>query len=188
MERTRFAIESQKIAEVKLITPFYTEDERGFFLKSFEKDIFSEFGLENVISEDFESYSKHGVIRGMHFQTKNPQIKLVRAVSGIVHDIVVDIRKNSPTFGKYVDVILSDQNHLALWIPKGFAHGFEVISEGALMSYKCIGKYESGYDTGIFWNDSDLQLPWMSSSPIISSRDRELPSLSEFVEETNGGI
>lgn len=181
-----FSIQDLSISGVKLITPFYREDSRGYFLKSLEKDVFKEWGLDVDIYEDFESYSRKGVIRGLHFQTKHPQIKIVRAIRGTIHDIIVDLRKDSSTFGKYVDVILSDENHQCLWIPEGFAHGFEVLSEDAIMSYKCIGKYLNGYDTGIRWDDKDLRLPWQTLNPVISDRDAGLMSFNEFQNKFGG--
>ena len=130
-----FSIEECELKGLKIIHPFFAEDERGFFLKSFEQDIFKTFGLENIISEDFESFSYKNVIRGLHFQTNNPQIKMVRAITGEIMDVAVDLRKDSPTFGKWESVILSGDNHKIFWIPAGFAHGFRVLSEDAIVSY-----------------------------------------------------
>lgn len=177
---TNFQIQEMRIRGVKLITPFYAEDNRGYFLKSVEKDVFKQWGIDIDIYEDFESYSKKDVIRGMHFQTEHPQVKLVRAIRGEIHDVVVDLRKDSETFGQYVDVILSEENHNSLWVPAGFAHGFEVLSEDAIMSYKCVGKYLAGYDTGICWNDKDLHIPWQTKEPIVSDKDAALMSFDEF--------
>ena len=184
--KSNFEIQDLLLDGVKLITPFYVEDNRGYFLKSVEKGIFGEWGLNADIYEDFESYSKKGVIRGMHFQTQNPQVKLVRAIKGTIHDVIVDLRRNSKTFGKYVDVILSEENHNCLWVPEGFAHGFEVLSEDAIMSYKCVGKYLEGYDTGIRWNDARLALPWCTEAPIVSEKDAALMTFDEFVDKHNG--
>lgn len=183
---TSFQIKEMEISGVKLITPFYMEDSRGYFLKSVEKDVFKEWGISIDIYEDFESYSKRGVIRGMHFQTQNPQGKLVRAIRGVIHDVVVDLRRDSETFGQYVDVILSDENHNSLWVPAGFAHGFEVLSEDAIMSYKCVGKYLAGYDTGIYWKDKDLNIAWQTEAPIVSDKDVALMSFHEFKEKYTG--
>lgn len=177
---TNFEIEELSLKGVKKITPFYMEDVRGSFLKSIEKDVFKEWGLNVDIYEDFESYSKKGVIRGLHFQTQNPQIKIVRTIRGTVRDVVVDLRADSATFGNYISVILSDQNHNSLWIPAGFAHGFEVLSEDAIMSYKCIGRYLKGYDTGICWNDEELNIQWETKNPIVSDKDAGLMSFAEF--------
>lgn len=179
---SEFGIESLAIQDVKLITPFYREDNRGFFMKTLEKDVYAGFGLQADIFEDFESYSHGGVIRGLHFQTKNPQIKIVRAIMGTVHDVAVDLRPGSSTFGKYVDAVLSDKNHHILWIPAGFAHGFEVLSSEALMSYKCVGRYQAGYDTGICWDDTDIGIKWHTENPVVSDRDRQLQTLKQYLE------
>ncbi len=175
------------IKDAKIITPFMAEDQRGYFLKSFEKDIFSQMGLNGAIQEDFESFSTQGVIRGLHFQTKNPQIKLVRAITGTIYDVIVDLRKNSPSFGKWIGVTLSGENFKSLWIPAGFAHGFQVLSENAIVNYKCIGKYEKGYDSGIKYDDRELNIDWKNGSIIVSDRDKSLQSFCEF-RETLGGI
>lgn len=181
-----FEIKSARIEGVKIIQPFYVEDNRGYFLKSFEKDVFKSFGLKNEVYEDFESYSKKNVIRGMHFQTQNPQIKIVRAIRGTIQDVVVDIRKDSPTYGQWESFELSEDNHLALWVPAGFAHGFRVISDGALVSYKCVGKYLAGYDSGIRWDDTKLNIDWNGIEPIVSERDNQLMTFKEFTEEYGG--
>lgn len=171
---------------VKIITPFFLKDERGYFLKSLEKDVFSEWGLDVEIQEEFESYSRRGVLRGLHFQTKEPQIKLVRVIRGKIHDVVVDLRKGSQNFGKYLDVVLDDKEHKSLWIPAGFAHGFEVLSEEALVSYQCIGKYQKEFDTGICWNDKELAVKWETKNPIVSDRDAALMTFREFTEKYEG--
>lgn len=181
-----FQIAELELQGVKLVTPFCMEDERGYFLKSMERDVFRDWGLDSDFYEDFETYSKKGVIRGMHFQTNNPQMKVVRVIRGVVHDIIIDLRKESNTFGKYVDVILSDENRNILCMPKGFAHGFEVLSEDAIMSYKCVGKYLKEYDTGICYNDVDLALPWQTKIPIVSEKDANLMTFQTFVKEFGG--
>ncbi len=181
-----FEIKKTEIEDVVIITPFYREDERGYFLKDFEKDVFRELGLENELYENFQSYSKKGVIRGLHFQTKNPQIKIVSTIVGVVHDVVVDLRLGSPTYGRHIDVILSDNNHKRLWVPKGFAHGFEVLSDYAIMSYKCIGKYDLGSDSGIDLFDKDININWDTVNPIVSERDQSLMSFEEFSNKFKG--
>lgn len=183
---TKFACEAGKLEGVKIITPFFVEDERGYFLKNFEKDIFKEFDIEISVYEDFTTYSKHGVIRGMHFQTKKPQDKLVNVIKGKIRDVAVDLRKNSPTFGQWEVIELSDENHKAFWIPKGFAHGFEVLSENAIVSYKCVGKYLSEYDTGICYSDPDINIQWNTINPIVSQKDENLMSFKVFIENYGG--
>lgn len=165
---------------LKIIEPFFVSDNRGYFLKSFEKNIYSQLGLENELVEVFESYSKKDVIRGLHFQTINPQIKIVRAVTGCVLDVAVDVRKDSPTFGKWNLVELSADNHLSYYIPRGFAHGFRVLSEEAVVSYQCIGPYEKGSDTGIVWNDKLLNIDWGTDVAIVSDRDKALMTFDEY--------
>lgn len=183
---SRFSCEDLDISGVKLITPFYVEDDRGYFLKSIERDVFREWDLEADIYENFETYSKKGVIRGLHFQTKNPQGKIVRVIKGEVRDIIVDLRKDSESFGKYIVVNLSDTNHNIVWIPKGFAHGFEVVSKEALVSYTCVGKYLDQYDTGIVWNDAILGVEWKTVEPIVSERDKNLQTFAQFCEKFRG--
>ena len=181
-----FNVISTRIDGVKIITPFYREDYRGYFLKDFEKDYFESCGLESELYECFQSYSKANVIRGLHFQIKNPQLKIVSTIVGVVHDVVVDLRKDSSTFGEYFDVIISDENHNRLIVPKGFAHGFEVLSDYAIMSYKCIGKYEKDTDVGIKYNDLTIGIKWQNENPIVSERDLGLMSFEQFVEEYQG--
>lgn len=184
MERCGFSIAECKIQGLKIITPFYAEDERGYFLKSFEQDIYEKLGLKNEITEDFESYSYKNVIRGLHFQTGNSQLKMVRVIKGTIMDAAVDLRKDSSTFGKSECVILDSKKHNIFYIPEGFAHGFRVLSEEALVSYKCIGKYDSNSDGGIYWNDKDLNIPWdmKEEEALVSDRDKTLMSFRKFVE------
>ena len=155
-------------------------------MKNFEKDIFKEFNIDISVFEDFETYSKYGVIRGLHFQTQAPQGKLVKAISGRIRDVAVDLRKESATFGKWMAVELSQENRKSFWIPPGFAHGFEVLSEYALVSYKCDGKYLIEYDTGIYYDDKDIGINWQTSNPIVSDKDKGLMSLQDFKERYGG--
>lgn len=175
-----FKISDLSMQGAKLISPFYTEDERGSFLKSFERDIYARWGMDTDVSETFETISRQKVIRGLHFQTRAPQIKLVRAVCGTIRDVIVDLRKDSDTFGRYIDVVLSDENHYCLWVPRGVAHGFEVLSEKAVVSYTCMGQYLKEYDTGIRWDDEELGIRWETENPIVSEKDAKLMSFAEF--------
>lgn len=180
---TRFDIKETSLSGLKRIIPFYKEDNRGYFLKSFEKDIIGAFGLETDIYEEFESFSYKDVIRGMHFQTQNPQAKIVRALKGTIYDVVVDLRKNSSTFGQWQGFELSEDNHESLWIPAGFAHGFRVLSDSAITSYKCMSKYLEVYDTGIKWNDPDIAIEWNILNPVVSPRDDSLMGFQDFVNQ-----
>ena len=180
-----FFFENSNLPELKIISPFYVEDHRGYFLKSFEKEIFAQNGIEYDIFEDFESFSKRGVIRGLHFQTNRPQAKLVRAITGEIYDVAVDLRQDSATFGNWEGFILSDKNKKAILIPQGFAHGFLVLSETALVSYKCAGKFSRETDSGIVWNDRDLNIEWpikRNMKVIISEKDANLQTFLQYVE------
>ncbi len=171
---------------VKIIQPFYMEDERGYFQKNFEKEIFAAAGIQEEIFEEFETLSHQGVLRGMHFQTQIPQAKLVRCIMGRVYDVVVDIRPNSPTYGKWEGFWVDDENKLTLYVPRGFAHGFYVKAEKALVTYKCAGIYSKENDTGILWNDKELGIDWpleAGDGPILSLRDQNLLTFAEYNEK-----
>lgn len=170
-----------KLQGLRLIRPFFVEDNRGYFCKTFVCGLFSQYGLRGDIGECFETFSTQCVVRGLHFQTTLPQVKLVRAVSGEIFDVAVDLRKGSPTYGQYEAVHLSDENRHMLYIPQGFAHGFSVISDEALVSYQCFGAYDADSDTGIVWNDETIGIPWpISKTPIVSGRDANLQTFLDF--------
>lgn len=178
----KFSFEKTDIKGLVVVKPFFVEDERGYFLKSFEKAIFKQNGIETEIFEDFESFSKKGVIRGMHFQTNQPQAKYVRTIVGTIFDVAVDLRKDSLTYGKWHGEILSEENKKGFFIPKGFAHGFLVLSEKALVSYKCEGEFDAGTDTGILWNDKTLGIEWpleKVENIIVSEKDGNLPNFKK---------
>lgn len=172
-----------QISGLYLIKPFYIKDERGYFSKNFEKDIFHKMGINMDIQESIESKSHKGVLRGLHFQKKEPQAKLVRAVSGKIFDVAVDLRYGSETFGKWQGFVLDDENKYELYIPCGFAHGFLVLSDIAIVNYHCAGKYIQSEDHGIVWNDPDINIKWPNCKNIkLSPRDSSLPTLKEFVK------
>jgi dTDP-4-dehydrorhamnose 3,5-epimerase len=168
---------------LKIIDTFVTDDTRGYFVKDFAKDIFLKNGLDIDFFECFETRSRKNVIRGLHFQLEEPQAKLVRAIMGSIFDVVVDLRADSPTFGQWAGFDLSDENKQSLYIPQGFAHGFCVRSEAAIVAYKCVGRYLPEADSGIIWNDPDLSISWGIDDPIISERDKALMTFSEFVRD-----
>jgi dTDP-4-dehydrorhamnose 3,5-epimerase len=172
-----------KISDVIIIEPTVFGDNRGYFLESYNKKKFEEvIGITSFI-QDNESKSSKGVLRGLHFQ-KPPfdQAKLVRCIEGEVLDIAVDIRKNSKTYGQHVTVLLSGENKRQLFVPRGFAHGFVVLSDSATFAYKVDNTYAPEFDAGIRWNDKELNIQWgmEDSEVIISIKDAELPFLSEF--------
>lgn len=178
------------IDKLCVITPFFIEDERGHLLKNYERNIFKQHGIQTDLSETFESYSKKGVLRGMHFQVEKPQSKLVRCTQGEIFDVAVDLRKGSNTFGQWRHAILSATNSNSFYIPAGFAHGFLTLSENALVSYMCSGDYLKNSDTGIYWKDPDIDIRWplekLGNEVIVSDRDQTLLSLAQFVKEFDG--
>lgn len=176
-----FTFKRLQIPDVMLVEPKIFPDKRGMFLENFKE---SEFFLNDIkvkFVQDNISYSVHGVIRGLHFQ-KQPkeQAKFITVIKGRVFDVAVDIRKNSPTYGKWVGEILSDDNHKSLYIPEGFAHGFCSLSEESILLYKVTNEYSSEDERGIIWNDPALNIPWPLEKPIISDRDNKLPLLTNL--------
>lgn len=178
-----FEFKRLEIPDVVLIIPKIFEDERGFFMETYKKEEFKSFGIDTEFIQENHSKSRYGVIRGLHFQ-RNPyeQAKLVRCIRGIIFDVVVDIRPNSPTFGKWVSIVLSEYNKYILFIPRGFAHGFAVLSETAEVTYLVDNKYAPQYECGIIWNDRDLNIPWPITNPILSEKDKKWPTLKELIE------
>lgn len=166
----------QAIPEILLFKPEIIKEERGFFVETMRKSFLIEAKLPNLIQHN-QSRSKFGVVRGLHYQLEQPQGKLVRCSYGKVFDVAVDIRKSSPTFGKSVTKILDDVNHEQLWIPKGFAHGFMVLSELADFCYFCSDYYNPKSQQGIAWDDPYLNISWPKSIPnysiILSSKDKQ---------------
>jgi dTDP-4-dehydrorhamnose 3,5-epimerase len=173
-----FAFKSLEIPEVVLIEPKVFEDERGFFMETYKMPDFVAAGIKANFVQDNHSRSAKGILRGLHYQ--NPpfaQGKLVRVVRGKIFDVAVDIRKGSPTWGKWVGVILSEENRNILYIPETFAHGFCVLSEVAEVLYKTTNVYSAEAEAGIIWNDGDLNIEWPVKEPILSEKDKKLPSL-----------
>lgn len=177
---SNFKFAQTKLEGLMVIRPFYREDNRGFFLKSYEKNIFQKTGIHTNISEQFFSESKKGVLRGLHYQKKTPQSKLISVISGEVQDIAVDLRANSPTFGQWETVALSSENKKQLFIPEGFAHGFLTLSDTAVVSYLCSNPFSPETDTGIRWDDPTLDVVWERDKVetiILSEKDKGLPLL-----------
>jgi dTDP-4-dehydrorhamnose 3,5-epimerase len=171
---------STEIPGVLIIEPKVHGDARGFFLETFHAERYQEAGIPGPFVQDNYSRSVKGTLRGLHFQEPQPQGKLVQVVSGAVFDVAVDIRKGSPTFGKWVGVELSSDNKRQFWVPPGFAHGFYVLSESADFQYKCTALYAPQYDAGISWNDPDLAIAWpLSGEPKLSAKDAAAPRLKD---------
>ena len=168
-----------KINGVFLIDNYFASDNRGIFIKSFNKNLFDSNGLDSEFKENYFSFSKKGVIRGMHFQVPPfDQAKLVTVVEGSIIDVILDLRKDSPTYLKFIDIKLSRENNKSVYIPKGLAHGFGVISEKAILNYLVTSEYNSMYDKGVNYNSIGFR--WPIENPIISKRDENLLDLNQF--------
>ncbi len=156
---------------VRLLEPKTFGDPRGWFMETFNADVFRDAGLPESFAQDNHSYSVRGVVRGLHYQLEQPQGKLVRCTRGAILDVAVDIRRGSPHFGKWTAAELSADNRHMLWVPPGFAHGFSVLSDEAEVLYKCTTLWHQPSDRSILWNDPDLAIDWRVSSPSISAKD-----------------
>ena len=174
-------ISHSKLKGCVIIEPRVFDDERGFFLETFQADRYEqEAGIDLPFVQDNHSSSARGVLRGLHFQKTKPQGKLVRVVGGEVYDVALDIRKGSETFGEWESVILSEDNKKQFWVPPGFAHGFVVLSDTADLEYKCTDYYDPSDEGCIFWNDPDLDIPWPIANPILSTKDESAKRLADL--------
>jgi dTDP-4-dehydrorhamnose 3,5-epimerase len=170
------------IAGLLVIEPKVWKDERGYFYESFRADFFNEINHELVLVQDNQSLSQKGTIRGLHFQAPPfEQGKLVRVLQGAVLDVVVDIRKTSPTYGQSFAIELNDQNHLQLWIPPGFAHGFSTLADQTIFCYKCSNYYHKASEGGIRFNDETLAIDWKVPAIHVSEKDYLLPTFKDFI-------
>jgi len=177
-----FEFKKLEILDVILIKTKVFKDERGFFMETYKKEDFEEkAGIKGEFIQDNHSKSKYGVLRGLHFQREPyAQAKIVRCVRGAIYDAAVDLRKNSPTFGNYVGVNLSEDNRNQLYIPGGCAHGFLVLSDAAEVIYKVDNVYAPDHEGGLIWNDPDVNVKWPSDNPILSEKDKRWPTLREL--------
>lgn len=179
----KFSFQTTKISGLTLITPFCAPDDRGYLSKPFEKSIFETNGIALSPWEELRSFSHKGVLRGLHFQKRHSQDKLVQVLHGAVYDVAVDLREGSETFGQWEGFYLSAENRNLLYIPKGFAHGFLALEEDTLFSYLCGDRYDPESDGGVRWNDPQLAVKWpleQIGQPILSEKDARLPLLSEL--------
>ncbi len=170
------------IPAVIVIEPAVVTDHRGYFLETYQQKKYADLGISHNFVQDNQSYSAQNVLRGLHFQLRYPQGKLVRVTKGTVFDVAVDIRRNSPTFGKWHGEILSAENNKQMYIPENFAHGFCVLSDGAEFLYKCTDFYVPGDEIGVIWNDPHIDIKWPVQDPILSQKDTELPSLFDILD------
>ena len=173
-----------ELREVVIIEPKVFQDPRGFFLETYHAGKYGENGLPGEFVQDNHSHSSRGILRGLHYQLKQPQGKMLYVVSGEIFDVAVDIRTGSPTFGRWVGVTLSAQNKRQLYIPEGFAHGFYVCSERADVIYKCTDFYAPGDEYGVAWWDPEINISWpLEGEPLVSAKDRQLLPLSQIPPE-----
>ena len=168
------------IAEVVILEPQVFGDDRGFFMETYHREKFTELGLNFTFVQDNLSRSKKNVLRGLHYQLLKPQGKFVMAIRGEIFDVAVDIRRGSPTFGKWVGAVLTEKNKRQIMIPEGFAHGFCVLSDEADVLYKCTGFYDPADDRGIRWSDPDIVIKWPVGDPVLSEKDLRLPPLRKL--------
>ena len=175
-------IEKLSIPEILVITPKVFNDARGFFMEIWNKKVFQQCGLDFDFVQDNHSKSSRGTLRGIHYQIENSQGKLVRVTQGRVFDVAVDLRKSSPTFGKWVGYVLSDENKQLLWIPPKFGHGFYVLSETAEFQYKCTDFYNPKVERSIAWNDKTINIEWPileGTKPLLSPKDENVKPFKE---------
>lgn len=175
-----FNFKRLEIPDVVLIEPRVFKDARGFFMETFQQKDFEKFGIAQVFVQDNHSRSKKGVLRGLHYQ-KGPmaQGKLVRCVRGAIFDVAVDIRKRSATYGKWVGIVLSEENRFILWIPRGFAHGYLALQDDTEVFYKADNFYSPEQEEGIIWSDPEIGIQWPIASPIVSDKDAGYPKLRD---------
>jgi dTDP-4-dehydrorhamnose 3,5-epimerase len=171
------------LPDIIMVNPGIYKDPRGFLMEIFHQEKYAENGIHQAFVQDNYSHSKKDTIRGLHYQLKNPQGKLVCVIAGEIFDVVVDIRRGSPTFEQWLGVILSAENRHQIYIPEGFAHGFCVMSETADVIYKCTDFYKPDDNFGILWSDRSLGINWPVKEPILSEKDIQSPGLDEIPEE-----
>ncbi|MBT5470848.1 MAG: dTDP-4-dehydrorhamnose 3,5-epimerase [Nitrospina sp.] len=173
-------VEKSDLEGVLIIQPVVHSDPRGRFFESFQKERYREIGIKEEFVQDNQSVSQKNTIRGLHYRSAPEQAKLVRVIRGEVFDVVVDIRKNSPTYGQWRGYTLSDTNYLQVYIPAGFAHGFCVLSETAEFLYKVSEYYSAEKEKGIMWNDPDINVDWPTANPVLSEKDKTNPALKDL--------
>ncbi len=174
-------VEPSAIPGVLLIDPDVYHDPRGYFLETYHADRYRDHGIHGPFVQDNQSRSTGGTLRGLHLQLRRPQGKLIRVIEGEIYDVAVDVRRGSPTFGRWVSVLLSAANFRQCYVPPGFAHGFYVTTPVAQIEYKCTDVYDPGDEIGIAWDDPTLAIEWPAGERILSDRDRQLPSLANVM-------
>lgn len=183
-----FEFRKTRIPGLLIITPHMYPDERGLYKKYYEKNIFVEHGITCDFTESSDLYSKKGTLRGLHYQTVDSQAKLIHVIKGILFDVAIDLREDSPTFGQYHTELIKAEDHKVEFIPEGFAHGFISLSDDTIFSYQCSGRYVPEACGGIRWNDPGLNIPWplkeyQIDKVIATEKDRKWPTLREYMEQ-----
>lgn len=173
-------VKETKLPGILILEPDVFSDERGYFLETWNSARYENVDIRGPFVQDNASFSRKGVLRGLHFQYPQSQGKLVQVLSGQVVDVAVDIRVGSPTFGRWISEVLSDANHRQMYIPPGFAHGYCVTSETAVFSYKCTDFYNSATESGIIFDDPDLKIDWPTRQPVLSTKDANYPRLKDI--------
>jgi len=173
-----------KLPSVLIIEPKVFGDSRGFFKETFQAERYREAGIEYDFVQDNHSRSQKGVLRGLHFQITKPQGKLVSCSQGAVFDVAVDVDPPSATFGQYVGIELTEDNHRQFWVPPGYAHGFCVLTDTADFQYKCTDYYDPSDEGGLIWNDPDVAIDWPIDQPLLSEKDAKLPTLKELANQS----
>lgn len=173
-------VETTALEGVMILRPDVYSDGRGYFMETHHQARYRDHGIDRTFVQDNLSYSVRGTLRGLHFQVRRPQAKLVQVIAGRIWDVAVDLRPSSATYCRWLGVSLSDENHRQLFIPEGFAHGFCVLSPSAHFMYKCTDFYAPDDEAGVVWSDPDIGIHWPVEDPIVSEKDRNLPRLAEL--------
>jgi dTDP-4-dehydrorhamnose 3,5-epimerase len=171
-----------EIPGVLLVEPDVYRDSRGFFLETYHERRYREAGIAATFVQDNHSRSARGTVRGLHFQVRRPQGKLVRALSGEMFDVAVDVRRGSPTFGRWVGATLTGDNFRQIYVPPGFAHGFCILSEVGEVEYKCTELYDPEDELGVAWNDPQIGIEWPAAEPLLSAKDKTAPRLAQVLD------
>lgn len=186
-----FAFQTTSIEGLRLISPIFTCDQRGYFSKVFERELFAEHGIRFDVAEELETCSARSTLRGLHFQRRHSQDKLIRVLSGEVYDVAVDLRPESKTFGRWQSFALSAESRTMLYLPRGFAHGFLAREDNTIVHYLCGNRYDPEGEDGIPWNDPDLGIEWPLFSgelPVLSERDQGFQTFQEFKQSLPQGM
>ncbi|MFN8545167.1 MAG: dTDP-4-dehydrorhamnose 3,5-epimerase [Candidatus Binatia bacterium] len=176
-------IDPDRMPGVKVFPAKHFPDERGFLLQSWVAQDLAAAGVPHVFKQAIQTYSKRGVVRGLHFQWDPPMGKLVRCIRGAIIDVVVDVRHGSPTLGDHVAVELSDRNHHVIWVPPGFAHGTFALENDTIVLYECTAEHGPGREGGILWNDPAMGIRWPDLPPIVSEKDEQAPALAQWLAD-----